>query len=85
MLLCNDLESIKKASIKEMDINLLNDISCLRNVDLSLPLSRRLEAIIDCLGSPYMYISSNGIKIKINHIGKQTIDEVLFEHFIKNQ
>ncbi len=57
------------------------NISALGKFDLNVPLPERLERITSVMGNPYAYVSSNGLKMKINHTGKRPIDDALFEHF----
>lgn len=63
------------------DIDFLTDTGCLAGMDLYLPLPERLEKIRHCMGDPYAYVNSDGIKVKINYTDSKTIDQVLFEHF----
>jgi hypothetical protein len=76
-----NLEKCMEINIKEANVNDLICIRRLSGIDLNRPLPERLKKITDTLGNPYAYISSAGIKVKINHIGERTVDDALLEHF----
>ncbi len=84
MLTNSVLDSMKQTNIEKTDAGYLKSIGRLREIDLSLPLSERLEIIGGRLGNPYAFISAEGIKVKVSYTGEKTIDEVLFEHFMKS-
>jgi hypothetical protein len=75
---------MKETDIKETTVSKLADIGRVGRIDLNAPLDGRLEKIQGSLGNPYAYVSSSGIKVKINHTGEKPIDEALFEYFTEN-
>jgi hypothetical protein len=75
---------MKAADINETQISPLKNIKELNLIDPNLPINERLTKIKARLGNPYLYISSCGVKVKINHSGIKKIDEAILEHLIKN-
>ncbi len=51
-------------------------------IDLSLPFEKRAAMLRQRLPDPRRYISSRGIKVTVNHVGQQRIDDVLLAHFV---
>jgi hypothetical protein len=72
---------MKKISLRDVDESSLREIGSLPPVDMTLPLPERLEIIAKKMGNPYRYLSSDGLKVKINHANEKTLDDALFEHF----
>jgi hypothetical protein len=74
----------KAADINETNIGSLKSIKGLNLSDPNLPINERLKKIKAHLDNPYLYISSGGVKVKINYCGTKNIDEVILQHLIKS-